>query len=151
MISTGKFLSAAPFFSHLSSAPVCALHGLHFLQEYPAASACGPPWTAVWISAPTWSLPWTAQGTSALASWSTPSSSELGVPFAVSHSFCSPPPRPVYCFLTFPKYISAEVPSSWLMGSAVPCGGSILDCVWHRAATDLLSQRPPLQSMLAKS
>lgn len=66
------------------------------------------------------------RGISAPAPWSTScSTSDPGVPSAISHFF-PPPPLPVQCFLPF-KYVFVEVPQAWWMGSVASCGGSIVE------------------------
>lgn len=68
----------------------------------------------------------------AVAPWSTASSSffsDLGLPFALFHSFCSLLLF-LWCFLPFLKHISPEVPPSCLRGSAIPCGESV-GAVWN--------------------
>lgn len=91
--------------------------------------------------------------------WSTSSSSsQLGAPPAVSHSFFFFPllPPPVWCFLLFRKYVFIEGPPALLMDSAVSYSGFIAEtagtgCAWHGAAPGPFPQGPPLQPSIAKT
>ena len=66
-------------------------------------------------------------------------------------SLLSPPPLSAWCLLPFLKYAFPEAPPSWLLGSAVPCCGSI-GASWNRlcpaqGSPGLSSQRLPLQPL----
>lgn len=61
------------------------------------------------------------------STWSTSSLSffsHLSAHRVVSHTFFVPP---VYCFLPFLSYVFLGMPPTWLMGSTVSCGTSIVE------------------------
>lgn len=142
------FLLLHEFFHGLQSfRKILLQHGLftdhNSFRNYPTALAWGPPWSSVWISAQVWFSPhaavkyllWHLEHCLSL------SFSDLDVPTAVSHFFLAPLPFWYFCL----KYVFAEVLQSWLMDSAVSCGGSIVEaagtiCVLHRAAPGLFWQ-----------
>lgn len=163
MISTQKFLSSPHFFSHLSSAPVCAL------QRPSGIPSWSSMWSSIDCSVDIWFNPISSMGcTRSICS------GMLEHPFLLLWTWCSlcyfslffcfvlvwffaplAPPLPIYCFPIFLKHLSPETPPSWLMVSAVLCTGSILEqagtgCVWYGAAPDILSQSPSLQPTLLK-
>lgn len=81
-------------------------------------------WDAAAVTSQNQGLFQRLQGISAPALRSTScSTSDFGVPVAISHFF-PPPPLPVQCFQPFPKYIFLEVLQGWRM--AVSSGGSIV-------------------------
>lgn len=135
-------------------------HGLSMghnsFRKYPTALAWGPTWIAVWISALVWS---SSHAAGKYLLWQLKyflylSFSDLDVPTAVSSSF--PHFSAFLIFLHFLKYVFTEMPPAWLVGSAVFCGGSIMEttgtvCVLHRADPGLFSQRLPLHPPATKT
>lgn len=135
-------------------------HGLSMghnsFRKYPTALAWAPTWAAVWISVLLWSSPHAA-GKYLL--WQLKyflylSFSDLDVPTAVSSSF--PHFSAFLMFLPFLKYAFTDMPPAWLMGSAVSCGGSIMEptatvCVQHRADPVLFSQGLPVHPPAPKT
>ena len=112
---------------------------------------CSPPWAVGGLSSSPGSSPGAA-GESLLCSgvWSIfPSPSFSNLQGCFSHVFLTPLTAALQHFLPFLKSIFTETPPAWLKGSAVSCGGSVLElagkvCVWHwAAAPGVFSQRPP--------
>lgn len=105
---------------------------------FPSASPSPSPFS----SAPAWGPP----GAVVLHQHLLRSSSDLGVPSAVSHSFVLPP-LPAQHFLPFLKYVFSEVTLSCLRSSAVPCGGCVgtgWNCPCPACSSpSTSSQRPP--------
>lgn len=128
------------------SALAWALYGLQFLQEISNAPVWCPLQAAVCISTLVWSFPQAAL----VPQPSSPFFSDLAVCTVVSLFyflfFSSSFPSDRVAFLPFLKYVSTEVPHTWLVGSTIPWGGSVVGlsgtcCVC--AAPSLFSQRPP--------
>jgi len=111
-------------------------HGLSMdhssFREDQSTPVWGPPWAAESISALVWSstisreIPAPVPGAPPLS----PSSLTLVLPlFFLSNVFtlllCLSDVFCAWCLLHFLNYVFPEASSSWLQGSAVPCGGSV--------------------------
>ena len=99
-------------------------------RKYLPAPACGPPWAA---------------GSTSYPSFFT----GLGVHGVVSHTFFLIILHCPLVFLPFLKYVFLMALSAWLMGSAMSCGGSVVELsgsghVQHGAAPGFFSRRTPL-------
>lgn len=74
-----------------------------------------------------------------------PHHSLLALAFSLFLPFCSLSSLPGLFFAL--KYIFTEIPCMWWMGSAMSCGGSVLEPVWHRTALGHLPHMPLLQPL----
>lgn len=117
-----------PSFRKIKSASIWALHRLQFLQEVPTCSGVGSSMdgSVVDVRSGIWRSTFS-------------SFSDLGLPSAVLHSFCSLIAS-LQLFLPFLKYISAEVPTAWLRDSSMPCCGAI-GAIWNWHGAALASPR----------
>ena len=111
--------------------------------KYPSPPAWGPPWAAVWVSAPPWP-PHRLRGNPCSGPWSTSSthfSSDLGARRAVPHTFAHAFRSLPGSVLPFLIQVSTEAPPASLLGSAVPGAGAAAEPagtgpVQHGAALD---------------
>ena len=111
------------------------------------------PWAAVLQDklSPAWGLPWGCRAFSASAPGAAALPPSLTLVLTLLFIFCFffffPPPLSVQCFLTFLECIFAEAPLTWLTGSAVACGGSVVWMVLSSTGKTLTSfQRPPFST-----
>jgi len=118
-----------------------------YFRSHPPAAAWGPSQAAGWISSLVWcSVGYRgttcitmvySRGCRGISAPPLPSSLTL-VSARLFISHFSFPAAVAQRFLPFLEYVIVEMPPSWLLGSAVPCGETIgagwNSCVWHRAA-----------------
>jgi len=133
---------------HSSSQENLLLHGLLSMdhssfRKYPPTLAWGPIWAQqcgylLWCC-PLHGLQANTYSTMAISTGckgffapvpgaSPPSPSSLTLVFTgLFLTLFSPHSSPPYSVLLFLKYVLSEVPPAWLMGSAVSCGGSVVE------------------------